>query len=42
MVELLIKRYIREMDWSYLEKKAIMPENNILSELLELKKRVEQ
>ncbi|MEW6418505.1 MAG: hypothetical protein AB1480_10340 [Nitrospirota bacterium] len=41
MVELLIKRYIKELDWVYLEKKAAQPENNVLSELLELKRKVE-
>ncbi len=40
MVELLIKRYFKEIDWAYLEKKAALPENSSLSELLELKKRV--
>lgn len=40
MVELLIKRYTKELDWAYLEKKAGLPENNVLSKLLELKKRV--
>ena len=40
MVELLAKRYINDLDWSYLEKKAAMPENDTLSEILELKKRV--
>jgi hypothetical protein len=42
MVELLIKRYIKELNWVYLEKKAARPENNTLSELLELKRGVEQ
>ncbi|NCO68094.1 MAG: hypothetical protein COY75_09810 [Nitrospirae bacterium CG_4_10_14_0_8_um_filter_41_23] len=40
MVELLIKKYIKELDWAYLEKKAVIPENNVLSELLELKGKV--
>ncbi len=40
MVELLIKRYRRELDWAYLEKKAVLPEIDILSELLRLKERV--
>lgn len=39
MVELLIIRYGKEMDWSYLEKKAILPENNILPELRMLRNR---
>jgi len=41
MVELLIRRYTKELDWLYLEKKAIIPENNTLSELLELKRKAE-
>jgi len=41
MVELLIRRYIKELDWLYLEKKVTAPENNTLSELLELKRKAE-
>ncbi|MCX5718419.1 MAG: DUF6036 family nucleotidyltransferase [Nitrospirae bacterium] len=41
MAELLIKRYTKELDWIYLEKKAVTPENDVLSELLELRKKVE-
>jgi hypothetical protein len=40
MVELLIRRYTNDLDWSYLEKKAILPENDTLPEILELKKKV--
>jgi hypothetical protein len=40
MVELLMRRYKNDLDWSYLEKKAVLPENNALSEILELKKKV--
>jgi len=40
MVELLIRRYRNDLDWSYLEKKAVLPENDALSEILELKKKV--
>lgn len=40
MVELLIKRYDKELDWTYLEKKAVMPVNNSLTELLNIKRRV--
>jgi len=40
MVELLVNRYFNELDWSYLEKKASKPENDILLELQEFKKRV--
>lgn len=39
MVELLVRRYFGELDWSYLEKKASQPENDILEELRELKRR---
>jgi hypothetical protein len=42
MVELLLKRYNKELDWVYLEKKAARPESNTMSELLELKKRIEK
>lgn len=40
MVELLIRRYRDDLDWSYLEKKTKLPENDTLSEILELKKKV--
>jgi hypothetical protein len=40
MVELLIGRYGNDLDWPYLEKKAALPENDTLSEILEFKKRV--
>lgn len=40
MVELLLKRYLEDIDWPYLEKKTSMPENNTLSELFELRKRI--
>ncbi len=42
MVELLAKKYVNDLDWSYLEKKAAMPENDTLSELLEIKGRAKQ
>lgn len=42
MVELLIKRYAKELDWGYLEKKGAMPDNNTAAELLELRKKAEQ
>ena len=41
MVELLIRRYRSDLDWSYLERRAILPENDTLSEVLELKKKVD-
>jgi hypothetical protein len=40
MVELLMRRYKGELDWAYLKKKAVLPEIDILSELLKLKGRV--
>jgi hypothetical protein len=40
MVELLLRRYSEELDWSYMEKRSSKPENNILSELLGIKKRI--
>lgn len=40
MVELLGKKYFNELDWSYLEERAGKPENDTLSEVLELGKRV--
>lgn len=39
MVELLIRKYGNDLDWPYLEKKAALPENDTLSEILELKKK---
>jgi len=42
MVELLAKRYLNDLDWSYLEKKAAIPENNTLTELLGIKGRAIQ
>ena len=38
MAELLIRRYFNEMDWGYLEKKASLPENDLLADLLKLKR----
>jgi len=39
MAELLVNRYYNDLDWPYLEKKASRPENDILLELQEIKKR---
>ncbi len=39
MAELLVNRYYNDLDWPYLERKAAKPENDILSELQEMKKR---
>ncbi len=41
MVELLMKRYLPDLDWPYLEGKAARPENDTLPALLEMKKRIE-
>jgi hypothetical protein len=41
MVELLVNRYYGDLDWLYLERKAAKPENDTLSELQEIKKRVQ-
>jgi hypothetical protein len=41
MAELLVNRYCNDLDWPYLEKKAAKPENDILSELQEIKKRTQ-
>jgi len=42
MVELLISRYANDIDWNYLKKKASSPENDILDELLDIKKEYKQ
>lgn len=34
MAEILIARYGKDMDWAYLERKAALPENETLTELL--------
>ncbi len=39
MSELLIIKYFKEIDWDYIEKKAIIPENNVFSELMEFKEK---
>jgi hypothetical protein len=39
MAELLIVRYREELDWAYLERRAALPENDTLAELLALKAR---
>jgi hypothetical protein len=41
MVELLVTRYLKELDWSYLEKKAAMPENDTLAQILGLKRKAQ-
>jgi hypothetical protein len=42
MVELLIRRYLKEIDWDYLERQTAKPENNTLTELLELKEKIKR
>lgn len=42
MVELLINRYISELDWQYMEKKASMPQNDTLKELKEIFNRIKE
>lgn len=41
MAELLLKKYFNELNWEYLEKKALLPENNTKNELSELKKKTQ-
>lgn len=41
MVELLVTRYYNDLDWPYLERKAIKPENDILLELQEIRRRAQ-
>ncbi len=40
MVELLLIRYKKEVDWEYLKRQAKKPDNNNLKELLEIKRRI--
>lgn len=42
MLEIIIKRYAKELDWGYLEKKAAAPDNNTKAEIVELRKKAEQ
>jgi hypothetical protein len=42
MVELLIRRYLKEIDWNYLERQVAKPENNTLTELMELKEKIKR
>jgi len=39
MVQLLVKRYVKELNWVYLKKKAGLPENDIWKDLLQIKKK---
>jgi hypothetical protein len=40
LVELLVRRYGDDLDWDYLEEKALLPENDTLAKVRELKKGV--
>lgn len=42
MAELLVNRYYTDLDWPYLERKSAKLENDILSELGEIKSRVQR
>lgn len=42
MVYLLVRKYLGELDWEYLEKKAAEPDNDTASELREIKKEAEK
>jgi len=39
MVEVLIKRYLDVIDWSYIEGKASLPENNVFEELSDMRRK---
>jgi hypothetical protein len=41
MAELLVMRYSKELEWDYLEKRAKKPENDLVQELDELKRKLE-
>ena len=41
MAELLVVRYLKELDWDYLEERAKRPENDVLKEMQELKRKAE-
>ena len=40
MAELLVNRYVADLDWTYLERKATLPENDAVKELRDMKGRV--
>jgi hypothetical protein len=40
MAELLVNRYVADLDWAYLERKAALPGNDTVQELREMKGRV--
>ena len=39
MAELLVNRYVADLDWAYLERKAALPQNDSLKELQNMKER---
>jgi hypothetical protein len=42
MAELLVNRYLADLDWAYLERKAALPENDTLKELHHMKERTQK
>jgi hypothetical protein len=42
MAELLVNRYIADLDWAYLERKAALPQNDSLKALQNMKKGMEK
>jgi hypothetical protein len=42
MAELLVNRYVADLDWSYLQRKAALPQNDNLKELQNMKERTEK
>ncbi len=42
MAELLVNRYLADLDEAYLERKAALPENDILKELHKMKERIQK
>ena len=42
MVELLMNRYVEDLDWAYLQKKASKPENDTVGDIEELRRKVQK
>lgn len=42
MAELLVNRYVAELNWAYLDRKAALPENGCLKELQKIKERTQK
>ena len=40
MATLLVNRYVAELDWTYLERKAALPKNDTVKELRDMKGKV--